>query len=598
VRRLLRVLVGYGFAASGWWMGVTIALYMATSLASVFYPVGIKVMVDAFLAHDRSGIVAGAALVCGLYSLQWVFSNNAATAGVRLSDRVNLHLSARIAVVLGSVAGIEHHEHPEYLKELDLLDENRPLLANGPRQCIIVFSVLVRITGVVVLLGLVWWPLALLPLVTVVPVAGERLSVWLRQRSDERLAEERRLANELFDIAAGAGPAKELRVYGLTPLLRERHREAGARVAQGTVRASIAGGSIGAAGWLVFAAGFGAAVVAVAVRAAHHEASVGQVVLAVTLVQRAQFQVAQAAGSVGQLLTMTRTAGRLFWLEDYAEQSRRAVASLAPVARPLPVPARMAAGVTFRHVSFHYPGTRADVLTDVNLQLPAGAAVALVGANGAGKTTLVKLLTRMYEPSGGEILVDGVPLRSFDLAAWRSRTSAAFQDFLRPELRANQVVGIGDLDCLDDQEAVVKAVGQGGADDVVAALPEGLATPLGRSFADGQELSGGQWQKLALARSMMREAPLLLVLDEPTASLDAPTESAIFERYIGAVRRAGAASGAITLLVSHRFSTVGLADLIVVVDQGRIVEYGNHAQLVARGGTYAELYELQAASYR
>ena len=270
---LTRVFVAYGFRAAPFWMTAALVLSVGTALASVFYPVGIKVMVDAFLSHDRGGVVLGAGLVAGLYALQWILSNNGATAGTTLADHVNLYLSARIAALVNQVAGINHLEHPEYLTELDLLDENRPLLAQGPRQMIMVLSVVIRIVGVVVLLGIIWWPLALLPVVTVLPIASERLSVMIRQRSDEKVAEERRLANELFDIAAAAAPAKELRVFGLAPELARRHHEAGRRVVFATTRASLIGGAVGATGWLLFAAGFGLAVVAVAVRAAHGESS-------------------------------------------------------------------------------------------------------------------------------------------------------------------------------------------------------------------------------------------------------------------------------------------------------------------------------------
>jgi ATP-binding cassette, subfamily B, bacterial len=591
VARLARVFVGYGFAASSWWMTAYLALSVGTAVASVLYPIGIRVMVDAFLAHHRGGVILGTALVAGLYALQWILSNNGATAGTTLADHVNLYLSTRIAALVNRVASIEHLEHPEYLTELQLLDENRALLANGPRQMIMVLSVAIRIAGVVVLLGIIWWPLALLPAVTALPVTAERLSVRIRQRSDERVAEERRLANELFDITASAEPAKELRIYGLAPELARRHHEAGERVAAATSRAAVRGAFVAATGWLAFAAGFGFAVVAVAVRAAHGESSPGEVVLAVTLVQRAQFQVAQAANAVGQLLTMARTASRLFWIEDYAAHSTAQIHGLA-------VPGRLTDGIRLDHVSFRYPDTSKDVLTDVSLHLPAGAAVALVGVNGAGKTTLVKLLTRMYEPTGGRILVDGMPLADLDLMAWRKRTAAAFQDFLRPELSVAQVVGIGEVSRVDDHEAVGAALARAGATGLVAEMSDGLQARIGRSFADGTELSGGQWQKLALGRSMMRDDPLLLVLDEPTANLDAPAESALFDRFIRVARQSAHDNGAITLLVSHRFSTVAFADLIIVLENGRPAEWGSHAELMALGGTYAELYEMQAATYR
>jgi ATP-binding cassette subfamily B protein len=355
----------------------------------------------------------------------------------------------------------------------------------------------------------------------------------------------------------------------------------------------------------MFAAAFVAGIAVVAVRATHGTASVGAVVLAVTLVQRAQLQVGQAAAAIGQLLTTVRTARRLLWLEDYAGAERagavRAGAVAAAVGRPaasrgLP-PAVLKDGITLREVSFGYPPDGGTVLDGVDVHLPAGAAVALVGENGAGKTTLVKLLTGMYQPTGGQVLLDGVPLADIDLAAWRERTAATFQDFVRFELLAGEAVGVGDLARMSQPAALASALERADATSVAASLPEGLDTRLGRSFTGGQELSGGQWQRLALARGMMRDLPLLLILDEPTASLDAITEAALFERYLSA-RQLAAQSGAITLLVSHRFSTVRMADLIIVLDEGRIVASGDHASLVRAGGLYAELYELQARAYR
>jgi ATP-binding cassette subfamily B protein len=238
------------------------------------------------------------------------------------------------------------------------------------------------------------------------------------------------------------------------------------------------------------------------------------------------------------------------------------------------------------------------VLGGVNLDLPAGSTVAIVGENGAGKTTLVKLLCRFYEPDDGQMLLDGVDIRRFDITEWRERIASGFQDFARFELVARQTVGVGDLPRLDSEPAVEGALERAHASDVIDRLEEGLSTQLGKSYAEGTELSGGQWQKLALGRAMMREQPLLLVLDEPTSALDAQAEHELFERYADNARRVGAATGAITLFVSHRFSTVRMADLIVVVADGKVLESGSHAQLMRRKGLYAELYELQAKAYR
>jgi ATP-binding cassette subfamily B protein len=253
-------------------------------------------------------------------------------------------------------------------------------------------------------------------------------------------------------------------------------------------------------------------------------------------------------------------------------------------------------GIRLEHVSFAYPGTDRLVLQDISLQLPAGKVVAIVGENGAGKTTLVKLLGKFYEPTSGQIFVDEAPLARMPADEWRSRLAGAFQDFFRFEFRAAHTVGVGDVPRLDDEPAVRVAVGRAVADDVVERLASGLETQLGPTWPDGVDVSFGQWQKLALARGFMRDAPLLLVLDEPTAALDAETEHALFERYAAAVGSASA-SGRITILVSHRFSTVRMADLIVVLDGARVVEVGSHEQLMAQHGQYAELYTIQATAY-
>jgi ATP-binding cassette subfamily B protein len=221
-----------------------------------------------------------------------------------------------------------------------------------------------------------------------------------------------------------------------------------------------------------------------------------------------------------------------------------------------------------------------------------------VGDNGAGKTTLVKLLCRFYEPTTGTITVDGVDLRDFPVTEWRARISAGFQDFGRWKLLARESVGVGEPAHAGDDAALRGALERAAAPELPELLPRGFDTQLGRDFQDGVELSLGQWQKVALGRAMMRTAPLLLVLDEPTASLDAATEHALFERFAGAARGVAARSGAITILVSHRFSTVRMADLILVVAGGRIAEAGEHAALVRAGGLYAQLYELQARAYR
>jgi ATP-binding cassette subfamily B protein len=315
------------------------------------------------------------------------------------------------------------------------------------------------------------------------------------------------------------------------------------------------------------------------------------VLMSVSLIRRSRNQLASAAQGSGALVSTLATADRLFWLEDYAAEQ-------AASAGVRPPPRTLQYGIELRDVMFSYPGTDRPVLEHLDLTLPAGSSVAVIGENGSGKTTLVKLLLGMYRPDSGQILVDGTPLSDLDPDAWRDRATAAFQDFARFQLPAVQSIGVADLPRLDDEPAALAALERAGVDGLAAQLPDGLATRVGTAYTGGHGLSGGQWQRLALGRAMRRDGPLLIVLDEPTASLDAQAEHALFDRYAAAARRAGDRNGAITVLVSHRFSTVLMADVIVYLEGGHAVEVGSHAELLERGGRYAELFELQAASYR
>jgi ATP-binding cassette, subfamily B, bacterial len=263
----------------------------------------------------------------------------------------------------------------------------------------------------------------------------------------------------------------------------------------------------------------------------------------------------------------------------------------------LPAPDGIGEGIRFEHVTFCYPGSEHKALDDIDLFLPAGSVIAIVGENGAGKTTLVKLLAKLYAPTAGRILVDDADLARIEPARWRERLSGAFQDFFRFEFTAGQAIGIGHLPRVDAEPAITAAADRAGARDLVEGLPAGLRTQLGPTWADGVDVSYGQWQKLALARGFMRDEPLVVALDEPTAALDAETEHQLFERYASGARQARR-NGSVTILVSHRFSTVRMADLIVVMDGASVAETGSHDELMARDGRYAGLYRIQAQAYQ
>jgi ATP-binding cassette subfamily B protein len=249
-------------------------------------------------------------------------------------------------------------------------------------------------------------------------------------------------------------------------------------------------------------------------------------------------------------------------------------------------------GIRFENVSFTYPGTERPALRDVSLHVRPSRSLALVGENGSGKTTLIKLLTRLYRPSAGRILLDGRDLGDWQDAALRRRIAVIFQDFARYQMLVGENVGAGDVRAFLDEGRWAEAADQAMATSVIRELPEGFHTQVGRWFKDGRELSAGQWQKVALARAFMRRDADILVLDEPTSSMDAAAEASVFEHFRERTR------GRIAILISHRFSTVRMADEIVVLEEGSIVERGSHEELVRQGGRYAALFEIQARGYR
>jgi ATP-binding cassette subfamily B protein len=331
--------------------------------------------------------------------------------------------------------------------------------------------------------------------------------------------------------------------------------------------------------------------VAVVVAAATGQATAGDVFLVAIVAAQANAVVLEGAELVGRVTTVRHAVGLRAWLLG----GEGGTGDGCPAGRP--VPARLYAGVTFDGVTFTYPGTERPALVDLDVTLPAGALVAVVGENGAGKTTLAKLLSGLHQPDAGRITVDGVDLCEFEPAAWWAAMTAGFHDFVRFQFRLSEVVGVGDLERMDDDRAIAAALDAVDARAFVDALPEGAATQLGPVFG-GVDLSGGQWQKLAVARALLRPAPRLLLLDEPAASLDPAAEAAVIERYAEASRQARARTGAVTLFTTHRFVSVRHADLILVLQNGSLVEHGSHDELINRRGVYADLYAAQAHAYR
>ncbi len=519
----------------------------------------------------------------------WLLRTVSTRVQMRFRDKVTIALEAHVARLKASIATVAHQERPDYLDRLAMLRDQVFVLDHMYMSVFSTCGWILRLGVTVALLISVHPLLALLAALALPTVLTSTWRPGVERAAQERAASSNRLARHLFMLATTAPPGKEVRLTGIGMRLVQQRRAAWERGYALTSHARAASAVWHTLAWLLFGLGYVAAVVFVS---SGLKAPAAQVLLVLAAGARLSAYISATVGEIGFLTGFWMYgARRLAWLEDYAAGMHSSA--------DRPAPTSIRDGIRFEEVSFAYPGTQRRVLENISLFLPAGTVVAVVGENGAGKTTLVKLLAKMYAPTSGSILIDEVPLAAVSAAAWRARLAGAFQDFFRFEFRAQQSVGLGDVPRMEDEPAVAQAIDRAGAHDVVSRLAAGLQTQLGPTWPGGVEVSFGQWQKLALARGFMRNHPLLLVLDEPTAALDAETEHSLFERYAAAARDAGRQhDGRITLLVSHRFSTVRMADLIVVLDGAHLVETGTHDELMARGGQYSQLYAIQAAAYR
>ena len=570
-------------------LAVAFGLSLLAALPDALLALWLKLLGEGVLQDDRTLLMVAAVGLAASSTATWVLRTVSTRVQRRFRDKVTIALESHVARLQASVATIAHQERPAYLDRLSVLRNQVFVLDHMYMSLFTTCGWILRLGVTLVLLASISPVLVVLVVFAVPTVLTSTWRPGVERAAEEQGAAADRLAKHLFATATTAPAGKEVRVTGIGDRLVTQRREAWERWYGPVAAARWRSALWHTLAWAVFGAAYVGAIVYVA---SGLDSPPGDVLLVLAAGARLSAYVGATVGEIGFLRGIWLDGSRrLAWLEDYA-------ASLVADADE-PVPTRLTGGITLEHVSFAYPGTDRLVLDDVSLELPAGAVVAVVGENGAGKSTLVKLLCKLYEPDAGRILVDGAPLARMPADEWRDRLAGAFQDFFRFELQARQSVGVGDVARIDDTGSVEAAVERAGAADVVERLADGLDTQLGPTWPEGVEVSFGQWQKLALARGFMHDEPLLLVLDEPTAALDAETEHALFERYAGAVQDSGAVrTGRVTLLVSHRFSTVRMADLIVVLDGARVVEAGSHESLIAAGGHYAELYGIQAAAYR
>ena len=600
----------------------TLVLLSAQTASTALLSLWLRLFTNAAASHHgRATLVAALAIAISITA-----TAAAGYAGNRtrmnLGDRTQHLLNSRLLDMVGHSPTLAIHQTPAHLRQLELLQAESWEFGQAVPTVIETITIGIRIAVAVVLLASITPLLLLLVLFALPTLLLSGRTAGLFRLGNELAAEPSRRAQMLYELAASRGAAAELRLFRLRGELLGRFAAEHQEIRQIHVQLAVRAQGFRLIGRTVLLAGYLGAIVLVVYLASRAEVSIGDVAMTAVLAGQVLTLVAGSAEIAQWLPRTLTTSARYLYLERVAERPAprpgvrrtalddpavrrtavdgtavRGTVQSSPLAVPA-IPAVLTSGIRLDSVSYRYPGRSEETLTEVSVLLPAGATVAIVGDNGAGKTTLVGLLAGLQRPTAGRILIDETDLADLDPQDWRERVSAGFQDHARFEFTIQRTVGLGLLPRLDDAAAVAAALDRAGAADVAENAPAGLATQLGPGWPGGVDLSGGQWQKLAIGRAMMRTDPLLLLLDEPTAAIDAETEHELFARWTEAASATRRATGAITVLVSHRFSTVRMADVILVLRDGGICESGSHSELMAAGGAYAELFELQARAYR
>ncbi|MGI8870217.1 MAG: ABC transporter ATP-binding protein [Mycobacteriales bacterium] len=541
--------------------------------------------------HDEAHMaIAVIGLLCatGLNSALQMIGTS---ARIKQQEYVGFEFSRRVATMMASIETLDHHEDPEVLDKLQAFRDWSGTVGETVNAFLGVINTVASSAVTLIVAVTADWRLLILVVLGIPRLVIAPWTARWDKAAEEEGSPHRRLSNRLVDMTRNVDAGAEARVFNLRTEVLARVRGSSQSWQRPDIRRNGKYTVLDLANGLLYFGTAAAIIGWILHDAIHGTVSVSALTISITCLGALQSVSANVVGAARWLGQSVRSAVRFVWLQDYsAEVHTRHTGNARP-------PLRLRSGIRLQDLGYRYNGAETDSLSGIDVDLPAGSVVALVGENGAGKSTMVKLLTGMYQPTRGRVLIDGVDLADIDLTAWRARCSGAFQDHANFEFIARESIGIGDVPHVDDESSVRRALHNAAATDVLTALPDELDTQLGPGWPGGVDLSGGQWQRLALARGMMRTEPLMLALDEPTSALDAATEHALFDRYAATAQEAGH-RGAVTLLVTHRFSTVAAADSVLVLVNGRIVESGTHHELMAAGGTYAELYELQAKGYR
>ena len=567
-------------------------------LTTVILGYWFKLITDCAVRSDGVGALFGALGFAVTVGLLFLLQGVGLRLRMGLNEQVRVSVERDLANCVGSSPDLTLFESPEMMTRLEMIRSHQDLLAKGPGLIVVGVGHVARLIVTALILGAVHPILILLPIFGSAPAAAAAINERRLRRAAESSGEFQRLARLLIHQYTNSATGKEVRVYGVQAALESRYLEACDRAGYIVDSAGLKAAALNVSGWIVFGLGFSLALVLTTSMALRGQATPGQLVMAVYLTAMVSGHVQGLTWAITQHALLLRIVTYFLQVKSYVlamaeESNTRQARSLSEDSRCTRYSG--SEGIALENVHFSYPHCERSALSGINLHFAPGSVVALLGENGAGKSTLVKLLLGLYAPTRGRILVGGIDLASMSPDKWRLQCSAAFQDFCRFEIPLRDAVGIGDLARSNSEPTIRQALERAGADGLSDEFAQGLATPLGSTWG-GVELSVGQWQKVAIARAMMRSKPQLLILDEPTASLDAEAEYELFHRYAKMARN-GALGGAITILITHRLSTVRMADKIVLVESGQIREAGTHRQLVDRQGAYAELCRIQAERY-
>ncbi len=546
----------------------------------------IRELVDAALASDVGRSIAAGVVVAIMQIGALALFHLGATLRFGIIERFAHVFDVRIARSIGNVPTLDQLESADYLDRIELLERKRNIVMQASALLADVIAAVLGSLAVLGLLAIVHPVLLVVPPVAALAIIANRRAVQSAVARDLQLAEQRRIGRSLFTTLTSAAAAKEVRIYNAAEGLLRRHRMIEREIDARYLRPTLQTLCVSTAAGVAFVASFAFALYVVVNAAINGGVGAGDVVLALLIGVQLNAVFDRTGQSFNYLFEALEVVQASKELEEAAADPDPAAGRAA---------VRIERSLRLEDVSFCY-GEASGGVRNVNLELEIGNTVALVGEVGAGKSTIVKLLSGLYEPDQGRIVVDDRDLADIGVDSWRRSISAVFQDFAEFEFLASEVIGVGDLERIDDDGAVRSAASRAGATSVVDGLEAGFDTPLGGSFEGGHQLSRGQWQRMAIARGLMRSEPALLVLDEPSASLDAFAEQALVSRFAAASRRASQ-RGATTVLVTHRLSTARMADIIVMMHDGRVEEVGSHEDLVRAGGRYADIYRLQAASY-